>query len=49
MLHYYHFRLLLDLTKADEQYFINILYKTVAFTALMLLLGRQEGHMACKN
>jgi len=29
--------------------FFKVTLKAFAFSALMLLVGRQEGHLACKN
>jgi len=31
------------------QYYTGLIEAVYAFSALMLLLGRQEGHLACKN
>jgi len=34
---------------AHEINFVNIAYLSFAFSALTLLVGRQEGHPACKK
>jgi len=35
--------------RAKKNFLVKIEGLSVAFSALMLLVGRQEGHPACKN
>jgi len=37
------------LVKQNTEDFVPGIWKTIAFSALMLLVGRQEGHPACKK
>ena len=37
------------ITSAKEDMFSLVFVSLVAFSALTLLVGRQEGHPACKN
>jgi len=49
VLHYESLQSGLNLTHTQDRNFIQVICVILAFSALMLLFGRQEGHPACKK